>query len=198
MSCIAGYHKLYWLNQGDSGPTDSGDYLGVTGPEGINYIEELNHSEITGDALGPSSIIDGVYQGKNVTLEFALQSVGSFCCKSFLNPFTYRTSGSIETVTSGAGNFGIPGTLHSSYVGVLEAIPETGTPAASLNSSGGSCRRFYGLFIGPKRESLDVNQRIIPVRFRCFPWSDSADSLIKIYKWISAIGATLTTATMQN
>lgn len=178
---IAGYHDLYWAEAGVS----TAAALGATGPAGIQYIETRHHQEITGDALGPQSVVDGIYQGASVILSFQLQEIKKDTVKKFLHPHTNGVSGSI--VTTNEGFVGTPGTLHSAVMGKLEAIPRTGTPAASLHASGGNGRRFYGLFIGELREGLDTNARFIPVTFRCFPFDDSGT--LKWWKRIASLNA---------
>lgn len=181
---IAGYCDLYWLPYGDSGPTDANDWLGST--EGLSYTHDEQIQEITGDPLGPGTVMDSVYQGGNWFLEFTVQEIKLLVAKRFLNPFTQSAG---ESVTGRHGYVGTPGILGSSVTGVLEAIPRTSTPAASLNSSGGSGFRFYGHIIGPRRYSLTTVPRFVPVRFRCYPFTE--DAVYKWYKQISAIGASL-------
>lgn len=183
---IAGYHDFYWLPPGDSGPTDANDWIGATGPDGINVSETDNLQAITGDVLGPNTIVDHVSQGVNVTIEFTLQEVKLIACKRFMHPWQYASS---DSVTGSAGLLPTPGILGSAMTGVLEAIPRSSTPAASLNASGGNGRRYYGICIGPRNFTLDTTARFVPIRFQCYPFSDSG--VIKHHKWISAIGVTL-------
>ena len=178
---IAGYHDLYWAEVGVSTTVA----LGATGQTGIQYIETRHHQEITGDALGPQAVVDGVYQGGSAILAFTLQEIKLATAKKFLHPFTNGYPGSISTANE--GQVGVPGTLHSQYAGILEAIPRTGTPAASLHASGGNGRRFVGLFIGELRENLDTNARMIAVTFRCLPFSDSGT--LKFWKRIASQNA---------
>lgn len=178
---IAGPYDLYWAESGQSVAAS----LGASGPTGITYIEQPNINWITGDVLGPETIVDGVYQGKNATIAFQLQEIKLSVAKKFLHPFGVTSS-------LGADNpelFGVPGTIISvSYQGRLELIPRANTPAASLHAAGGNGRRFFGVFAGELRENLDTRPRFVPVVFRCMPFVDTADSnKLKIYKRITTI-----------
>lgn len=178
---IAGYHDVYWAANGVSTTV----ICGITGPSGIRLIRTPNVEIITGDELGPDTPIDILYKGGSCVLEFVVQEVKLAAVKSLIAPFQHLSS------TPRPEYVGVPGQLGSiSHLGTLELIPRTGTPAASLNASGGNGRRFKGMHIGPVEESLDVNQRVIAIRFQCFPWVDAGDSsLVKWWKWIASANA---------
>lgn len=180
---ITGYHDLYWALPGANGSTSV--TLGSTGPDGVIMESTPHINFITGDVLGPETEVDGVFQGWSTILQFMLQEVKTDIAKQFLQPFpNFIPGGSITTEQ--AGYFGIPGTLLSSYMGYLTAVPRTGTPAASYKT-GGAARRFVGLSVGSVRESLDTGPRFVPVTFRAFPFADSADSsALKMWKWVAA------------
>lgn len=203
MSCdrIAGSHKFYYAPYGTTGgPT----YLGATGPEGINQVREFFTQEITSDELGPNSVIDHVYQGENLTLEFVLQEVNKDIVQMFLHPWQCAyTSGAVSSVNQ--EHFGAPGRLGCAVYGVLEAIPtafsraegftggsaagSTGvyptTPAETPNSG----RHYRGLVVGTLTEPMDTRARFIPVRFQCYPFTDS--TFTKHWKWISEVSTNL-------
>lgn len=177
MSCpkIAGYHDLYWQPV----DWDNSDWLGMTGPEGIELTKEINMTPIVGDALGPDTIIDGIYQGGNVSLSFTLQDVKLPIVKKFLNPFLDGTdldeaAGSI--ITGRPERIGYPGRMVCDFAGKLYAIPRAGTPAASLNPGGASGRMFQGIASGPRVESLDTRPRFIPIMFQAYPFYDTTIS----------------------
>lgn len=180
LDTIAGNHDIYFAENGAS----TAVWVGNTGDgnAGIQLIETPNVDLITGDALGPNSPVDGVFRGKNVVLQFILQDVKKDVCKKLMRPFTATTADPNKQE-----EFGIPGTLLSaSYMGKLELIPRTGTPAAAYKT-GGNGRRFYGVHIGQNREDLDTGKRFIPITFQCFPWDDAGTT--KIWKWITAANA---------
>jgi len=178
---IAGYHDVYWAANGVSTTV----ICGITGPAGIRLIHTRNVEIITGDVMGPDTPIDSIYKGGSMVLEFVVQEVKLAAVKSLISPFTHLSG------TPRPDIVGIPGTIGSiSHLGTLELIPRTGTPAASLNASGGNGRRFKGMHIGPVEENLDVNQRVIAIRFQCFPFVDAADSdRDKWFKWIATANA---------
>jgi hypothetical protein len=179
-SMLTGYHDLWWSESGVSTTVS----LGSTGPNGIQYIETPHIDFITGDVLGPQTEVDGVYQGMSAIIQFMIQEAKLATVKKFIRPFTTATANS----ENNAGYFGLPGTLLSiSYMGTLEAIPRTGTPAASNYASGGNGRRFVGLCVSELVESLDTNKRFIPITFRCFPFDDSGT--LKIWKRITTANA---------
>ena len=165
MACekIAGYHDLYWQPH-DAAYSES---LGMTGPEGIELNKEVFIEPITGDALGPNTVIDGIYQGANVTVSFVLQDVKRTIVKRFLSPMTEDAEN--PKVTGRPEFLGVVGRMVCDFAGYLYAIPRAGTPAASLNASGGSGRRLLGVCVGPRAEFLDTRPRFIPVQFQVYP-----------------------------
>jgi hypothetical protein len=207
MACdrISGAHKLYYAPYG----TTSGGcvYLGATGPEGINQIREFNLQDITSDELGPNTIIDHVYQGENMSIEFVMQEVNKDICQMFLHPFQCTYASGVATAVK-QEHFGAPGRLGCGVYGVLEAIPTAfstaegytggsatgtsgtypGTPATTPTAG----RQWRGLVVGTITESLDTRARFIPVRFQCYPFVDASDSnIVKHWKWISAASSSL-------
>jgi len=177
---IAGYHDLYWMEYGVSA---SAVLLGGTGPDGIDLELEEASTPIMGDALGPTTIIDHVNQGGNCILSFVIQEVKLAVVRKFMNPWTQ----SIGTPTYGEFRVGTPGHLASQMAyGTLQAIPRTGTPAASYNASGGSGLQFVGMRVGPRRFSLDTRARFVPVRFQCVPF-DIGSGVMGWVKYISTI-----------
>jgi hypothetical protein len=184
---LAGHFDLYWLPGDDLTPLDANDYLGMTDESGIRWEATTHIQDISGDAYGPS-VIDGIYQGKSMTLDFVIQEPKLIVAKKFLNPMTATAA---ETVSGRPEYMGTPGTAVSLYIGILEAVPRTSTIAASYFSSGGNSFRFYGLNVLPVTHSLGNFMDAVPVRFRCYPFVDASDSsAVKLFKRISALGAT--------
>lgn len=176
---IAGYYDMYWMANGVSSGAAS---LGLTGPEGVEVEEEFNMQEITGDALGPKTVLDWIYQGGNLFLNFVIQEVKAAACMKFMNPWTAATG----TPTYGEFKVGTPGTLASATsMGTLQMIPRTSTPAASYYGSGNQGFQFMGQVIGPHRRAFDTRARVVPVRFQCVPY-DIGAGVIAWAKLVSA------------
>lgn len=180
---IAGYHDLYWSLPGANGSTSV--ILGSTGPDGI-VLEATPHINfITGDVLGPQAEVDGVVQGWSTIIQFVLQEIKLAQAKRFLHPFVTGSWAGTSADEELEGLYGTPGTLLSSYFGYLTAVPRAGTPALTYKPNG-NARRFVGVSVGPVRQSLDTNPRLIPVTFRAFPFADAADSgTVKLWKWVA-------------
>ena len=197
MACnkIAGYHYLYYAQYGiASDALTSGDhYLGVTGPEGIRLNRETQIEEITSDELGPNAIIDGVYQGDNITLEFVIQDVNKEIVQALMHPF--QTEGeSVGALDVTPELVGIPGKFVCGVIGTLVALPLTGTPAADFtgvaNADGTPGRRFKGINIGPVLETLDTTPRFVPIRFQAYPYQTTADvsaGTLRYWEWVSGL-----------
>lgn len=198
---ISGTHDLYYAPFGVTIVT----YLGITGPEGIRLNRTSQYLEVASDELGPGSIVDGIYQGSSMEMEFVLQEANLDIVQQFLHPFQCTYTGSAVAGVR-QEDHGVAGRLYSGVVGTLEAIPRPFTPAQAF--TGGSAtgtagvypgtaattplsgRKFYGIHIGEVMETLDATGRFIPARFRCLPWVDANDSnRIKFYKWISTYTA---------
>ena len=182
MACnkIAGYHDLYWMPAGEENSVS----LGMTGPDGLDLSKEMFETPITGDAFGPDTLIDSIYQGANVTLSMTLQDVKLDIVKRFLNPFTEDEEPS--TITGRPEAVGVVGRLACSVAGSLYAIPRANTPAASLNASGGSGRRFVGIASGPRNESLDTRPRFIPITFQAYPFYLVSTTRWVWWEWVSS------------
>lgn len=175
---MAGYHDLWWAANGVSTTV----ILGVTGPEPTRSIFTPHVELIMGDNLGPNTPIDGLYKGGNLVLEFIVQELKLAAVKSLIAPFQHTAGTPTPEVV------GVPGQLISiSHLGTLEAIPRTNTPAASLNATGGNGRRYKGCHIGPRMETLGTDQRVLAIRFQCFPFDDGGT--LKWWKWITAANA---------
>lgn len=164
---IAGYHDIYWMPFG----TSSGAVvLGATGPDGVELVETPNEFAITGDALGPNTIVDHVNQGGNLVLSFTIQEPKLTIVKQFLNCWTAGDG----TPTYGEFRIPTPGALASiATAGTLQLMPRTGTPAAAYMASGGQGLQMTGIPLGPRRHFLDTRPRFIPIIFQCYPFSDS-------------------------
>lgn len=203
MACdrIAGNHKLYYA---PFGKTDGTVYLGQTGPEGFNQIRDFFMQEITTDEYGPSTVVDHVYQGQNVTLEFILQELNKDIVQMFLHPFQCTYASGVATAVR-QEDVGAVGRLGCGVYGVLEAIPAPFSPAQAF--TGGSAsgtagtypgtaatspqsgRQYKGLVVGTLTEPMDSRLRAVPVRFQCYPYDVSG--VTKHWQWISAVSTSL-------
>lgn len=207
MACdrIAGAHKLYFAPHGKT--TGGVTYIGATGPEGINLVREYQLQEIQSDLLGPSAVVDHVYQGANMYLEFVVQAVNKDVVQQMLHPFQNTFSSSVATAVA-QEHFGVAGRLGCQVYGILEAIPVPFSPASDFtggSATGGvsdypttpastpSGRQFKGIVVGTLTESLDSRARFIPIRFQCYPWydSDNGDGALVHWKWVTTNSTTL-------
>jgi hypothetical protein len=201
MACdrIAGAHRLYYAPYGAASTT----YLGQTGPEGITQIREILTQEITGDQLGPGAVIDHVYQGENLSIEFVVQEVNKDIVQMFLHPFQCTYLAGIATAAR-QEDYGVAGRLGCAVYGVLEAIPVAFTPAQAF--TGGSAagtagvypgtaattpmsgRQYRGVVVGNVTDFLDTRARFIPISFKCYPFNDTLGdetTTLKHWEWIS-------------
>ena len=178
---IAGYHKLYYDPSGTL-PTLA-QYVGTTGDEGIVLTRETLIQPITSDELGPEAIIDGVYQGANVTLEFVLQDINQDHVQALLHPFQESSDSAVQS------RVGVAGQLGSGKAGMLYAEPIDGSPAYAAFGAGDATanqsRKFMGINVAPVVETLDATARFVPVRFQCYPFE--VDSVLHFWEWVSAL-----------
>lgn len=202
MACdrIAGNHKLYYAPYGTTGaPT----YLGQTGPEGIRMTRTIITDDVMSDELG-GGIVDHVYRGENLQIEFVAQEVNKDIVQMFLHPWTNTYTAGVQTAAR-QEDYGVPGRLGCGVYGVLEAIPAAFSPAEAF--TGGSAagtsgvypgtaatapasgRQFKGIVVGDLTETLDTSARFVPVRFQCYPFTVS--SVLKHWQWISAVSSSL-------
>lgn len=206
MACdrIAGNHKLYYAPFGTSSMSSSTHYLGQTGPEGFNQIRDFHMQEITTDEYGPNTVVDHVYQGQNVVLEFVLQELNKDVVQMFLHPFQCTYVSGVATAVRQEDVGGV-GRLGCGVFGILEAIPAPFSPAEAF--TGGSAagtsgtypgtaataplsgRHYRGIVVGTLTEPMDSRLRSVPVRFQCYPFAVSG--VTKHWKWISELSSSL-------
>lgn len=197
MSCniIAGAHDLYYAPYGVTIVT----YLGTTDGTGIKQISTADWKHVQSDSTGPGTDVDSIYLGRNMELEFVLQEVNRDIVQMFLYPAQCEY---ISSAVSGVAQekLGVAGRLACQMQGTLEAIPVGFTPAQAFTggsasgtsgvypgtpaSSPTSGRKYYGVNVLEVTEELGAQERFIPARFKCYPWSDSGT--MKMWKWISA------------
>lgn len=201
MACdiIAGPHKLYYAPYGTTGATT---YLGMTVNDGITQVRELITDEVLSDQTG-QGVVDHIFRGENLTLEFTLAEVNKDIVQRFLHPWQGSYSAGVATGVN-QEYYGVAGRLGCSVYGILEAIPLTFTPAegftggsatgnlgeypGTAGSNPGSGRQYRGLVVGTLSESMDSRGRFIPVRFQCYPFEATVSGVVikKHWSWITA------------
>jgi hypothetical protein len=186
---IAGAYRLYYASYDTDGEAEfpvwnANYFLGSTGEEGVRSNREFFMQDITSDQMG-QGIVDGVYQGSNLEIEFVVQDYARQSVQSLLYP--WQTSAGATAPVVDQSLYGTPGSLACSKFGTLWMYPVTGTPAASFvqggATSGNNAMQFKGISIGPVAENFDTNARFVPVRFRCFPFY--ASSAYRQFNWIA-------------
>ena len=167
-------------------------HLGVIGSRGIRQIRRYEGEEYAADLAG-SSIVEGVYLGGQVFLEFELEEANLNAVKGLMNPFRAAT----DHPTADVGNeMGIPGTFMTSKAGAITLNPLY-TSSGNLHTTAGAQTtpiRTYGLVTiaaGFEREELLSSRRkVIPMRLRCFPYSDGGSPAKYIWYGLTAIDGT--------
>lgn len=180
-----------------TGSTISATNLGVIGEKGIRQIREFTGEDYTGDLLG-NSVIESVYMGGNMFLEFELEEANWNVVKALMNPFRLGDLGGAasEADPDPTNYVGIPGTFATSYCGSLALHPlyaATGTLHTSAASQTTPVRT-YGLVTLAAgftlEQSLSSHRRVVPVRLRCFPYSDAGSPAKYIWFSLAAVGGT--------
>jgi hypothetical protein len=170
-NAIAGPFTLAYTPPGGSSAS-----LGVIGGEGIRIMRSISGEPITGDQYGRETILDGVYTGGNIYLEFLLQEANRTAVKAMAYPFN-------ETTTSGSTSslereLGTPGLLFSSAAGALVATPVAGTKAASESTP----TRTFGLVVAAMGHTIDTFMRAglktFPMRLLCIPYLDGGNKTV--------------------
>ena len=121
---IAGPFTLSFTPNGGSAGS-----LGIIGPEGIRWSRNYSGQPITGDLYGAETILDGVYTGGNLILEFLLQEANRTQVKALAYPFNASTTSSMTATLE--HELGVPGVLWSKAAGSLVITPALGTKAAA-------------------------------------------------------------------
>lgn len=171
--------------------------LGVIGTRGIRQIRRFEGEDFGGDLLG-NSIIDSVYLGGQMFLEFELEEANKQNVMALMNPFTAGAMG--NPTIDNTGRVGVPGTMATSKAFELVLHPLY-SASGSLHTKAGSQTtpvRTYGLCnlaAGFDMESLLASKRrTIPVRLRCYPYLDT-NATPDEYVWftVAALGGTYLT-----
>lgn len=124
------------------------------------------------DQFGPDTILDGVYTGGNLFLEFVLQEADNAQVKNMAYAFSGAPGGSASTLFGAENEMGVPGSLWSSAAGSLVLTPVNGTRAYSQSTP----VRTFGLIVPAMGHTLDQflksGLRTIPMRMMALPYSD--------------------------
>lgn len=191
---IAGPFKAFYTppTASYSGATTS--TLGVIGEKGVRQIRTFDVEEYTSDLLG-SSVVEGVFMGGNMFLEFELEEANLNTVKTLIQPFVVGHSG------GGTGHddadpsqfVGIPGTFATSYAGTLLLRPLYAKSASNIDTSAGNQTtpsRSYGevtLAGGFQQEQLLASKRrTVPIRLRCYPYAASIGGKSQ-YVWFTEL-----------
>lgn len=149
----------------------AGHYTLTYGGSSLGIIEdalelELQHSvdEIRGDPLG-DTIIDGVYRGGNMYLNFVLQEADAAGVAALIWPYNATF-----------GVVGTPGVLMTSVDAALVMTQLAGTTSTPASLTFTSCILAPNF---PIRMLYGTRLRNIPIRMLCMPFVDTVN------KWYS-------------
>lgn len=187
---IAGPFRATWAGPGGANPTAA--HLGVIGARGVRQIRRHEAEEYSADLLG-TSIVEGVYMGGQCFLEFELEEANLATALALTNPNKISpASGQYDQ----GNELGVPGTFMTSKAGTLVLSPlysKTGTTHTTAGAQTTPIRTYglCNLAAGFDQEQLFSSKRkIIPVRLRCYPYSDAGSPPKYIWYSLSAIDTT--------
>ena len=153
--------------------------LGITGPEGVRFTREDHVDPIYDDENGPDAVQDVVMRGASATLEFVLEDIDREVVYQLLYPWSVNPATG-ASLPGRPDYYGVPGRFGCAVGGKIEAVPIIGSAADTAGfpvvASGLQSRKFYGIIESPVVENFDTAPRFIPIRFRCLPFYDAADS----------------------
>jgi hypothetical protein len=187
---VAGPFRLTYSGPSGANPVEA--HLGVVGERGVRQIRRYEGEEYTADLLG-NSIVEGVYLGGQMFLEFTLEEANLANVMCMENPFR---KGTLSLTTDGDNEVGVPGTFMTSYAGSLNLIPLYAATGNVHTTAGAQTTpvRSYGLVTlagGFEKEKLFASKRrVIPMRLRCFPYSNGGSPAKYIWYSSSAIQST--------
>jgi len=178
---------------GPSGSNPSTAHLGVIGARGIRQIRRFEGEEFAASLSGRSAV-DGVYLGGQMFLEFELEEANLAGVLALTNPFGATALGSIPAVAYD-NEMGVPGTFMSTKAGSLILNPlysKTGTIHTTAGSQTTPVRTYGIVTIAAGFEQelkYHSERRTIPVRLRCFPYSDGGTPPKYIWYSVGAVDA---------
>lgn len=181
-----GFHVTY---TGPSGSNPAIGHLGVIGARGVRQIRRYELEDYSADLLG-NSVVESIYLGGQLFLEFELEEANLANVLVLENPF--RT-GTMSLTTDGDNEVGVPGTFATSKCGSVTLTPLYATSGTIHTSAGNQTTpvRTYGLVTlaaGFEKEKLMASKRkVIPIRLRCYPYSDGGSPAKYIWFSLAAI-----------
>lgn len=160
-------------------PGGASGSLGVIGREGFRVMRSHSAEPITCDQYGGDTVIDGVYTGGSVYLEFLLQEANRACCKALAFPFNETSTNATPIVGqySLEHELGVPGMLLSSAAGALVATAVAGTLAAAETTP---TRTFSLVTLAPGHNIdafLKAGLKTFPMRLLCIPYIVSSKTV---------------------
>lgn len=164
-------------------------HLGVIGARGIRQIRRFEGEDYSADLLG-NSVVESVYLGGQMFLEFELEEANLANVLCLENPF--RT-GTLSTTIDGDNEVGVPGTFATAKAGSVVLSPLYSTSGTIHTSAGNQPFpvRTYGLVtlaMGFEKEKLMSSKRkVIPVRLRCYPYSDAGSPAKYVWYTTAAV-----------
>lgn len=187
---IAGPFKAFYA--GPSGVTPTSASLGVIGSGGIRQKHRFEIEEYSADLAG-NSIVEGVYLGGQVFLEFELEEANLRTVTAICNQFRVTPD---EGQYDQENQMGVPGTFVTSKAGSIILQPLYAATGTVHTSAGNQTTpvRTYGLCAmaaGFESESLYSSKRKVhPIRLRCYPYSDGGSPAKYIWYSLSALDGT--------
>ena len=177
---------------GPAGASPALAHLGVIGSRGIRQKRRVEIEEYSADLAG-NSMVEGVYLGGQVFLEFDLEEVNLNTVGALCNQFKI---GTITGTQDHQNEMGVPGTFVTSKAGSIVLEPLYSASGNIHTTAGNQTTpvRTYGIVAmaaGFEVESLYSSKRKThPVRLRCYPYSDGLSPPKYIWYSLSAIGGT--------
>ena len=159
--------------------------LGIIGSRGVRQIRRFEGEDFSGDLLG-NSVIDSVYLGGQMFLEFELEEANKTNVMAIINPFIPGAQVATPT-TDSAGRVGVPGTLATAKCGSLQLHPLYSVAGGNVFTKAGAQVtpvRTYGLVTlaagFDMEQLLGSKRRTIPIRLRCYPylWDTTTDEYV--------------------
>lgn len=162
-------------------PSGSAASLGIIGPEGYRFTRQVAGEPITSDLYGKETIIDGIYTGGNLFLEFTLQEANLAAVKNLAHPFSGAPTSTTTGLFGAENELGNPGTLWSTGCSGLVLSPVAGSRAYAESTP----VRSFGLVALAMGHTIDMFLRSglksIPMRLICLPYDDGGSPAKKVW-----------------
>lgn len=170
-------------------PSGSSAPLGLIGPEGIRFSKSVSGEPITSDQYGKDTILDAVYSGGNLYLEFTLLEANLAAVKNLAHPFSGAPSSTTTALFGQEHELGNPGSLWSAGCSSLVITPVAGTLAYAETTP----VRTFSLCALAMGHTLDMflksgTIKTLPIRMVAFPFSDGGSPAKMVFFTRSAHG----------